>query len=80
MYRRRSSAADFRNETRRIGRVEKALIQGYGFLMRARSRARTRLYAKYGRGFSEAAALLPRLGGTDGRYAYIKRAQRIYHS
>lgn len=29
--------------------------------MRARSRARTRLYAKYGRGFSEAATPLPRL-------------------
>jgi hypothetical protein len=60
------------------GRGEKALMRRYGFLMRARPLAR--LYAKYAPDFPKLAAPRLRLGGTNGRYAYIKRAQRIYHS
>lgn len=48
-----SATADFCDESRQIEtrRAEKALIQRYGFLMRASCRACSRLYAKYGRIF-----------------------------
>jgi len=80
----RSRDADFRDETHRIGhgRVEKALIRGGGgtWFFNARAVARARVCMQSTVGFSEAAVPRLRLGGTDGRYAYIKRAQRIYHS
>lgn len=61
-------------------RREGAYSEGvYGFLMRARPGALA-FVCKVRVGFSEAAVPRLRLGGTDGRYAYIKRAQRIYHS